>query len=308
MPVQITSLNDFDYAAINSRTSDMGKVALIHRWGFDPVAKFQRISVAGRRLLSTQGGPTDDLTFKVTGAATCRIVSQDMFFKGPAGRNGLLVLEGVSPGTGAKLELQNKAGKAVDSIEVAVAEFNSFKIRYYNLIDGKSRKAVSTIDFAPLPPNFSPVTLTDLTDKVNSIVSTQCDCMLFPNGGSTMIDLSTPNDMGERVNGDMFNIFRFGNMDKNAQYHVVFVWAIAGGHTNGITKNNTTLLQASLSLGKRPITLAHEFVHFLSGSGVITVGDHDDKETDLLFKSAPHGINLRKARLQKIVGLRKPTP
>jgi len=231
-----------------------------------------------------------------------------MSVKGPAGRTGLMVLEGVSPGTGATLELRNATGKAVDSIAVAVAPFNSFKVRYYNLIDGKGRKAVSTIDFAPPPPNFSPATLTDLTDRVNSIVSTQCDCMLVPNGGGTMIDLSTPDDMGDRVNGDRFNIFRFGNMDTDAQYHVVFVWVIEGAHSNGITKTNTTLLEASLSLGKRPLTLAHEFVHFLSGSGVVTVGDHDDNETDLLFKSAPHGINLRKARLEKIVGLRKPAP
>ena len=71
---------------------------------------------------------------------------------------------------------------------------------------------------------------------------------------------------------------------------MAFVRAIEGGHSNGITKSNFTLLDSSLPSDKRQLTLAHEFVHFLSGSGIVKVNDHDDKQSDLLFKTAPHGI------------------
>lgn len=309
MPIQITNALEYDYGAVNLPNRPKGSTPLVHTWGFDPTAKYQRIAApSARRLLSTKGGSVAGLSFKVTGPPNIKIVSEDMSFKGTGGREGLVCIEGVTAGAGTKLELQNAAGKTIDAIDVEVAPFVGIKVRYYNLIDGKGRHGVSTVPFAPVPADFNGPALTDLTDNVNSIVATQCDCFLAANGKGAIIDLGTPKDMKNQVDINDVNIFSFGDMDADAQYHVIFVWSIAGGHSNGITRSNVTLLDASLSLEKRPITLAHEFVHFLSGSGVVTVGDHDDQNSDLLFRTAPHGINLRKSRLQKILGLRKATP
>src|SRR5258708_31980128 len=71
MPIQITEAITYDYAAINTRTKDMGDVSLTHHWGFDAAAKYQRIGVQQRRLLSTQGGPVSGLTFKMNAAGQC---------------------------------------------------------------------------------------------------------------------------------------------------------------------------------------------------------------------------------------------
>ena len=299
MPVQIVEFLAYDFAAVHGRSA--GKVPLTHHFGLDSEAKFQRLASGSRRALSTVGGPVSEMKFVITGTANCKIVSQDMTVKGLGGRNGMVVIEGVSPGTGTKVELKDGAGKTVDAIDVQVGKFVGIKVRFYNLIDGKGRKAVSTIPFAPVPPMFSEAKLDTLVDRVNDIVNPQCDCLLAVKGKGAMIDLATPNDLGDRVDINKFNIFSFGDMDKDAQYHVVFVWSIDGPHTNGITRSNVTLLEASLSEEKRDLTLAHEFVHFLSGGGVVTIGDHDERQSDLMFKTAPHGINMRKLRLQKIL-------
>jgi hypothetical protein len=137
-------------------------------------------------------------------------------------------------------------------------------------------------------------------DAVNSIVSIQVDCMLTPSGDGALRDLSDSRDFGRAVDINKTNIFSFTGMDGDAGYHVIFVWAIDGPHSNGITKSNVTLLDASLAENKRPITLAHEFVHFLCGSGIVTVTDHDDQQDDLMFRTYPHGLNMRKARMQKV--------
>lgn len=298
MPVKIAEFVPFDFALVNGRTA--GTVPLVHHFGLDPEAKFQFLAAGARRLLSTVGGPVKGMTFVVTGGSNCKIVSQDMTVAGLNGRTGMAVIEGTSPGTGTKIELKDGAGKTVDAVDIQVGNFVSTKVRYYNLIDGKGRKGVNTIPFAPLPPLFSEPVLDALTDRVNNIVGAQCDCLLTARAKGAMIDLSTSTDFGDRVDINKLNIFSFGDMDHDAQYHVIFVWGIDGPHSNGITKSNVTLLQASAADDKRDITLAHEFVHFLSASGIVTVGDHDDRPSDLLFKTAPHGIAMRKGRLQKL--------
>jgi hypothetical protein len=53
-----------------------------------------------------------------------------------------------------------------------------------------------------------------------------------------------------------------------------------------------------------PVTLSHEFVHFLSsqpGLDVLNGGGHDSLNDDLMFDGSPHGINIRKVRQDKLV-------
>jgi hypothetical protein len=64
-----------------------------------------------------------------------------------------------------------------------------------------------------------------------------------------------------------------------------------------------------LDAAKMPVTLAHEFVHFLSanpGLEAVNAGGHDPLKDDLMFAPAPHGINIRKVRQDKL--LRTPAP
>jgi hypothetical protein len=310
MAIKITDFQDYNYAAINPPPAGMGKLGLVHHFGFDEDARYQRIGEQARRLLSTKGGPVAGCSFKITGTPNCAIVSQDLSINGPEGRSGLVVIEGKTAGTGTKLELQDSSGKTLDSIDIDVASPVGIKVRYYNLIDSGHSSGVIPYQGGPVPAAFANSALGDLTDKVNSIVAVQSDCLLAQSGGGALRDLVASNSLGGAVNINSFNIFSFSGsgMDPDAQYHVIFVWAIDGPHSNGITKSNTTLLRADLSEAHRAITLAHEFGHFLSGSGVVTIGDHDDRHSDLMFKTFPHGINMRKARLQKLLGLRKPVP
>lgn len=309
MGIKIVEWAPYDYASVYGlppMPRGSAPIPLIHHYGFDGDAKFQRIGVQSRRLLSTTGGPVAGFSFRASGSSL-KIASQDMSVKGPGGRLGLVAIEGSAAGA-SKLELVNGSGKAVDSIDVEVASATGFKVRFYNLSDGKGRKAISAPAFAPMPPDFSPAAIDLLVERVNAIVGVQTDAVLGLQGQGAIIELSTPDDLGNRIDGDKFNIFKFGNRDNDATYHVVFVWAIMGSHTNGSTKLNTTLLDFSLHVDSRALTLAHEYAHFLSGSGVITVGDHDPAQTDLLFKTAPHGINLRKDRMKKMAGLRPAKP
>jgi len=224
MSVRITEAITYNFAAVHGRSA--GNLPLVHHFGFDAEVKFQRLANGTRRVLSTEGGPVAGMKFILTGPSTCKIVNQDMTYKGHGGRNGIVCIEGVAPGTGAKLELKNGTGKTVDAIDLHVGSFVSIKVRFYNLIDGKGRKGVSTIPFAPVPPMFSEASLDNLVDRVNDIVSGQCDCLLDVKGKSSMIDLSTPDDLGNRVDHNKFDIHKFGDRDKDAQYHVVFVWDI----------------------------------------------------------------------------------
>jgi hypothetical protein len=54
---------------------------------------------------------------------------------------------------------------------------------------------------------------------------------------------------------------------------------IDGPESGGITNTNITMLKGDLLKEHRETTLSHEFVHFLSGSGVVKVGDHDGERS-----------------------------
>jgi hypothetical protein len=289
--VKIINLLDFDLEATRGLKSTG---SLVHRFGFDPAAKFQRIGVGNRKQFGTEGGPPTGLSFKVSPPGVCTILSQDMSIKFGS-RQGMATIEAAAAGV-CKLVLANSAGKAVDEATLNVFPQRNVKVRFYNLVDAKGRQGINATHFS-----VQPTALESLIDTVNSIVGVQCDVWLHKTGLGLLRDLRTANDMGRAVDIDKFNIFGEPDRDPDAEYHVLFVWGISGTHTNGITKSNVTFLDASLPVEKRDTTLAHEFVHFLSGSGIVTTSDHDGQKSDLMFKTAPHGLMLRKDRLLKII-------
>jgi hypothetical protein len=299
MAAVITEGLTYDYKQVYSSALPTvpASIELKHHWGFDAKEKFQRLAKGCRRVFSTKDGPVAGMTFALTGGSNCKIIAIDMSWRN-AGLTGLVCIEGDTPGTGQKLVLQNASGKTVDAIDLqVVGAANGNNVRFYNLIDGKGRRAVSISPLSGPPASYLHADLDDLVDKVNSIVSSQADRFLFLSGSGDLLDLADPRDFGDRVDISKVNIFTFTGRDPGADYHVIFVWKIDGSHTNGMTQGNVTLLDQSLPVNQRPLTLAHEFVHFLS----VTGSGHDSDLTDLMHITYPHGINLRKGRLRKMV-------
>lgn len=294
MPARFASLLDFDLDIARAGTST-GK--LVHHFGFDPEARFQQVAVGQRKVLSTVGGDTKGLTATIKPTAICKFVTAPDLTSKFLSRLGIITIEGVAEGE-AVLSLTDARGKEVDRVAIGVTKFRSVVTRFYNLVDDKGREGIRNVDTNPL---FTPLAIEALVQTINDIVLCQCEVMMVNSGTGAVRNLTFASDLGTRVDINKVNPFSSTDLDKAAQYHVAFVWGIDGAHSNGITKSNFTLIQSSLPSEKRDLTIAHEFVHFLSGSGIVTVGDHDDRQSDLLFKTAPHGIMLRKARLQKII-------
>ena len=296
---KIVNSIDYDLAAIRAGgavPSVPGKVKLVHHFGFDAAASFQRIGVPTRKIFSVQdgGSAVTAMSFDIQPPGICKIVSQDMSLKMNATRQGVAVIESVAPGD-CKLILL-AGGTKVDSVSLKAVPVRFVITRFYNLIDAKGRRGVD-----PARPDVSLAALDSLIDQVNGIVGAQCDVWMAKSGQGLLRDLSCRDDLQNKIDINRFNIFAQSDMDGQAEYHVMFVWGIDGPHSNGITKSNVTMIDASITTEKREITLAHEFVHFLSGGGIVTVGDHDTQQDDLMFKTAPHGINMRKDRLAKII-------
>lgn len=271
---------------------------LVHDFGFDRSAKFTMIYVGGRAQFSVEGGNPSGMRFEFRPTtAFCKILSQDISLKIQE-KVGLITIEGIAPGA-CKLSLVDAKGTTVDEISIDVVPFRSVLTRFYNLIDGKGRRAMRD---PGTDPSVSQTTLIDLVFEINSIITPQCGVMMGLSGQGLIRDLGVLADLGNRVdiNKHLISLVASSDFDRLSQYHIVFVWGIDGGHSRGITHTNVTLIQSNLG-SARSITLAHEFAHFLSGSGIITVGDHDSDISDLLFKQFPHGIAMRQARLKKII-------
>lgn len=294
MPVRFTNLLDYTVDVQAGTTA----TKLTHHWGFDADARFQTIATGQRRQLSTTGGSLAGMAVSIANEGVCKFVGSPDLVSNYLGRIGIITIEGVAEGD-TTMTLADNSGKQVDQIAIHVTKWRSVMVRYYNLVDIRGRNGVANPDTNPL---FSIKALSDLTDVVNGIVAMQCDVMTVNSGTGVLRDLKFSADLGSRVDIHKTNPYSSGDLDPAAEYHVAFVWAIDGGrHTNGITKGNFTLLDAALKEDHRQVTLAHEFVHFLSGSGVVTVNDHDDQHADLMFKHWPHGISMRKDRLAKII-------
>jgi hypothetical protein len=253
-----------------------------------------------RKQLSVGGGDPKAMSVVVTPATICKLVDvPNLTAKLFGGKIGFITLEGVAEGD-AEVQLVDVRGKVIDKVAVKVVKFRSVKVRFYNLVDGKGTEGVSDPSTNPL---FTKTALSDLVDAVNNIVLLQCDVSMGLTGAGLLRDLKFVEEFGSTVDIDKVKPFASSDLDPDAEFHVAFVRAIAGPHSNGITKVNFSLMRSSLSGVKRELTLAHEFVHFLSGTGGSGAPpkSHDDKVTDLMFKTAPHGINMRKARLTRII-------
>src|SRR5215475_1894216 len=294
MPLTLVHDSEFDLSVAHRGGANP---KLKHFYGFDPAAKFQMMTPGSTHVFTVTGGDPAGCSVELDMPGVVSFLNPPEFSSvvGP-NRRGTIPLDGGNVGT-TNLILKDKSGKQVDKIEIRVVEQKEIKVRFYNLVDDKNRQGVSLPDTNAA---FQIPALNQLRDYANRIVSWQCGVSLGMTGTGVLRNLNFAQDLGNAIDINQLNIFSTSDRDDAAGFHVAFAWKIAGGHTNGITKSNVCLLDASLSGQKREITLAHEFVHFLSGSGIVNMNDHDNQENDLLFKIAPHGIMLRKDRLNKI--------
>jgi hypothetical protein len=273
----------------------LDRIRLTHTWGFDAESRFLNLGVGSRKQLSTVGGDPKGMSVVVEPTSICTLVGFPNLTDKISDRTGFITLEGVAEGD-AEIRLVNAGGKTVDKVAIKVVTTRVVKVRFYNLLDGVGHKAITDPDNDAF---FSPGALQRLAEAVNAIVGFQSDVFMALSGTGLIKDLTFSDNIGDQVNMDNLKGF-ISDLDPDAQYHVGFVWGISGPRSNGTTKTNFTLLKNGLGDAKRQVTLSHEFVHFLTG-GMDTKHDHDDRQSDLMFESAPHGINMRKARLVRII-------
>jgi hypothetical protein len=294
MPMTLVHDSEFDLAVAHGGA---GNGQLKHFYGFDPAGKFQMMTPGSTHVFTVTGGDPGGCTAEFDKPGIVSFLNPPDFTAIVGmGRRGTIPLSGDNVGT-TNLILKDKSGKQVDKIEVRVVEAKEIKVRFYNLVDDKGRQGIANPDTSVA---FQPAALEQMMSYVNRIVAWQCGVSMSKTGSGAVRNLQFAQDLGNSVDIDKLNIFATSDRDDDAQFHVAFTWGIAGGHSNGITKSNVCLIQTSLAGQKREVTVAHEFVHFLSGSGIVKVNDHDDQNGDLLFKTAPHGIMMRKDRLNKV--------
>ncbi|MGL4325566.1 MAG: hypothetical protein ACRCTD_16140 [Beijerinckiaceae bacterium] len=294
MAAKFTSNSVWDFEESHDRKAN-GK--LVHYFGYDPAGKFMMHNVGDLYALSTTGGSLKDHSIDFDTSGICSFDSPPDFSYTSGSKAGLFPVRSISQGS-TNLVLSDASGRAVDKIEIKVVKRRDVIVRFYNLIDGARRTAIGNPDTNPL---FSTAALNSLISRVNKIVFFQCGVRLLASGTGILRDLNFSANLGNAVDILTVNPFSSSDLDHNAEFHVAFTWGISGGGANGVTKSNLCLLQASLQPEKREITLAHEFVHFLSGSGILIRNDHDELKSDLMYKDAPHGVMMRKTRLNKII-------
>jgi hypothetical protein len=237
---------------------------LVHFFGFDPVARFQMIMVGDRRQFSVSGGSPKGFTFKFapTGkGGRFKFIAQDMDLKFKD-RQGLVTIEGVVPGDCSLELVDSNTLTPVDRIDVTVVKFANVVTRFYNLVPKSGGNSVD-------PKTVTKTKLDDLMDSVNTIVMMQCSVSMAPSGGGLLRDLQVPSFTGGRVQLEdprqFIALFASSDVDRDAEYHVIFARSIDTGAA-AITKQNFTLVKSDVLT--RPFhpecTFAHEFVHFLS--------------------------------------------
>jgi len=272
---------------------------LVHFFGFDPDARFQMLMVGDRRQFSVSGGIPKGLTFNFASTGkggVFKVIAQDMDLK-VKDRQGLVTIEGVTPGECA-LELVDPSGPTtVDRIAVSVVKFSKVATRFYNLVPGSGGNSID-------PNTATKTVLDDLMDSVNTIVMLQCAVTMAPSGGGLLRDLQVPSFTGGRIqledNSQFLAMFASSDLDRDAEYHVIFARNI-DTHAEAITKSNITLAKSSLlTRAFHPeSTFSHEFVHFLSQGS--SGPSHDKLKSDLMFDSPAEGrgITMRSERLSR---------
>ncbi len=297
---KITNYDYFDLEQVRVQGPVMppmpGRISLAHHCGFDAETRFQRMGVGTQKKFTVHHGGTalTGMSFEIQPPDICKIVEQDMSVYRTPEERGRVTIEAVGSGD-CELRLVT-GGTKLDSISIKAAPSRNVITRFYNLIDGRGRRGAD-----PSSSQVSNDTLRTLIERVNQIVGLQCGVLMVKSGTGILRDLNTPDDLGDRVDIGRFNIYALSGKDEQAEYHVMFVWGIDGAHSNGITRVSMTMLNIALTNMYPEVTLAHEFVHFLSGGGMVRIHDHDPRREDLMFATAPHGVNMRKDRLLKII-------
>jgi hypothetical protein len=241
------------------------------------------------------GVPSDSGPAKVT--------DLDMSWTDNAGKNGIITIEGVAPGE-CQLYLLD-GGRQLDAITIKVVPCRRVVTRFYNMIDGVGHTGISD---PASDPNFSLGELSALIDGVNQIVFAQSYVLMAASGSGVLKDANfAPHNFGDHIDKDdrsLRTIIPFADdPDPDAAYHVFFVWSIKEDATSrertlGATVPEFTLILSDLDKTQRILTLSHEFVHWLSDTSGTS---HDAKQSDLMFKTEPHGIMMRRDRLLRII-------
>lgn len=191
-----------------------------------------------------------------------------------------------------ELQVLSKTGPAVVySLAVDVLNERTIKVAYY-FLPGVSKR----FDAALLTKRINEIWFGPANVSVNSLGA-------WGNDNGESIDLTREIDIAQSAS----KLRDYGGHGA-ASWLVYFGWTIAGSEkgkaTNGITRNDQTLIDLSRfgdgQAAKLGHTLAHELGHYIS------MGDprHDAQKTDLMFDTAAHdGSNnrIRRPRALQVI-------
>jgi hypothetical protein len=142
---------------------------------------------------------------------------------------------------------------------------------------------------------------------MNDILIKQVGVHITPTS-SVLRDCSTYDDLGDKIDPDRSHFSLFGKIDGDAQFHILWTWAIKSatersGMTRAATNINFCFISINLlnDVTGTGITLSHEMIHFTSGESAIKQQSHTDVRTDLMHKTHPHGIQIRKDYMEKVI-------
>jgi hypothetical protein len=281
-----------------------------HSMGFDEDARFHMMVVGQTYGICVEGPPGNDFGFdldedakKICQQQWCGIDTDDE--AGPL-KTTSIGLKCIQPGTGKLFMVHLGDDKRVAHIDLQAVAVRNVRTRYYNLSDRAGRKAIPERSFEKTAA-VSDAGLMNRAARLCLIVGFQAGINMRNQGG--LRELSASADLGNAVDIDTIHRHVLGGdgWDPGAEYHVILVWAIKDSNptTRAITKGNITLVEIRILGDERglELTMAHEFVHYVCGDGIIQSG-HDELKSDFMFPTSPHGIMMREKRLKKATFVR----
>jgi hypothetical protein len=287
-----------------------------HFCGFDYEGKFKMMAVGDVVSLYAQAPTPWDMVLEPDAALSgiCSTVGFGVdtgdICDRDRSRQYCIVLEGTAPGTG-KLFLRHEKTRAVlDQIDVQVVQNRLVQVRFYNLRDKVGHEGCSEYLQRRYP--YLGGELNTTVARVNYIVQRQAAVrMSLIDGPHSTVPLRVLNvhdlNLGDDPDLDelILKVYGKSGFDGDADYHVCFVWGSIRAQL-GSTKNNMTFLNLPDLMkvkgdAKLVRVIAHEYVHFLSGAMARGLKSHDPKDADLMHDGYPHGVQMRKKRLQMII-------
>jgi hypothetical protein len=282
MPLQFEPAERFDLLYPPKKVST-------HRLGFDKSSNWQMVPKGGSRHLIIRNAA--NIAFEASPAAK---VNLHPSVQAPDPRNVHIWVDGISEGS-CILKGKDRQGTTVGLINLDVVVPRAVKTAFYRLSDAHMSAS----------KNLDDDTVRWLVERVRDIVFDQTNCKIeaVPTAGGALLRdfpvtgkaLSVPKtsplapdeidlDQTKPVNvSEELSI----NLATGASYHVFFAWGLVGA--NGVTKGVKSLILDSLDPLHMPVTLSHEFVHFLSsqpGLDVLNGGGHDSLNDDLSLTGA----------------------